>query len=961
MANVEETRADTISAVPIVRGGQASSGLDRALENAFDRELDDILESGEMWNGELAEFPLEDQARAVAPDRPWQFPIGSNRPEKESLWRDVRNALQRAIQRAKPAEEADRGLKSAPEKTSFEDSGGDGRVDSQSRPGDASPQTSAGRPADRAEASAEPAPAEAASSEDARAEAERARKRVTAERMAGRSAEARNFRFIEDRVGVVVIHGIGPQLAGKTLLDWTRPIIAFLAEWQAQNRTLITDPPDGIYLTDPVIKANIDFSGETFPVVQVHIPGVATFPTQDYRRLGRRLVFTEAWWAQEVRPPTLSTMITWLGSQGGVGRIVQGISEHTFGTGLGGTIVRESLRTVISVIVSFTLLIYLVLLAVAKLVPIGPLRDAAVLQLASSFLTDWFGGARTLLRDPAQSANVRTRLVNAVKALRSYGCREVMIIAHSGGTMVSYMTLTDPAYSRLRVQKLITIGEALNLAWRLENADPDSTTAPTPPEGSRLLGDLAVRQPTILWRDFWATNDPAPAGRPRLPVGVTDPGRRFLEERVWNRMSLSEDHGGYWDNDEQFVIPLIRELDVPTGDRAGSRFLSDDGESKLRDRRKQRVSVLALWRRVTYVLPVMAILAAATLTGGGILRDAGTLVLNAIGSVPGHEILYQIGTWLMGASGQLPGGLASWRGWYDLGWIVVQVVFLIAILYALVPAGVDRLWYGRWFERFVMLAVDWLVGLATLALVAWSVISAPHSQLQLNARLSGVVDGRPVPVALGLVILIWIASWVGPLVRGWSGKRKASDKRARQLGGALLKAFSTLVLAIILAALVVIAVAVVLVFAGNSDAGVEESASRRLLLIGSITVLLASRLVTRFGTWRWDSWDVRERTAIRRAPDAASDRRWPAFEAVVLAGLASLGAAVIAFGAHDWQWLGLDRNRWLFVFALGIVAVAMLGVARDVVESDTEVTAPLPAGPAAVEPPPAPAPGESRS
>jgi hypothetical protein len=36
--------------------------------------------------------------------------------------------------------------------------------------------------------------------------------------------------FKPNQTGVVVIHGIGPQLAGQTLLDWTRPIITVLGD-----------------------------------------------------------------------------------------------------------------------------------------------------------------------------------------------------------------------------------------------------------------------------------------------------------------------------------------------------------------------------------------------------------------------------------------------------------------------------------------------------------------------------------------------------------------------------------------------------------------------------------------------------------------------------------------------------------------------------------------------------------
>ena len=87
-------------------------------------------------------------------------------------------------------------------------------------------------------------------------------------------------------------------------------------------------------------------------------------------------------------------------------------------------------------------------------------------------------------------------------------------------------------------------------------------------------------------------------------------------------MSLLEDHGGYWDNDEHFVIPLLRELDVPTGDRSASRFYSDGAESYLRSRRKERVGLLALWRRALLSLPLVAIVAAATVSMPWLRPDA---------------------------------------------------------------------------------------------------------------------------------------------------------------------------------------------------------------------------------------------------------------------------------------------------------------------------------------------------
>ena len=45
--------------------------------------------------------------------------------------------------------------------------------------------------------------------------------------------------------------------------------------------------------------------------------------------------------------------------------------------------------------------------------------------------------------------------------------------------------------------------------------------------------------------------------------------------RVFNRMSLRNDHGGYWDNDEEFVLPVARLIDLAPGGRDASRFFPE--------------------------------------------------------------------------------------------------------------------------------------------------------------------------------------------------------------------------------------------------------------------------------------------------------------------------------------------------------------------------------------------------
>jgi hypothetical protein len=102
-------------------------------------------------------------------------------------------------------------------------------------------------------------------------------------------------------------------------------------------------------------------------------------------------------------------------------------------------------------------------------------------------------------------------------------------------------------------------------------------------------------------------------------------------------MHLGLDHGGYWANDEGFLIPLIRHIDDPTGDGAASRFYGNSlGRTVRTERRRRRVSLLLAWRWTAFIFGIAALTAAALRTS---LSDAGNTVARLFGLLPGHEIV----------------------------------------------------------------------------------------------------------------------------------------------------------------------------------------------------------------------------------------------------------------------------------------------------------------------------------
>ena len=161
-------------------------------------------------------------------------------------------------------------------------------------------------------------------------------------------------------------------------------------------------------------------------------------------------------------------------------------------------------------------------------------------------------------------------------------------------------------------------------------------------------------------------------------------------------MSILEDHGSYWDNDEEFLVPLLQHIDAPTGRPEESRFYRDSRLATVRLAwRRRRVGVLALWRWLAtlgagvpiVVATIRALLGA--LGAGGLApkpgpERLGADVAGAWGGIPGHEII----------AGPLDGisKLAAWPGVlpqigeWALGSAIVAIMFVV----------LARIGVGRW-------------------------------------------------------------------------------------------------------------------------------------------------------------------------------------------------------------------------------------------------------------------------
>ncbi|MEX1168555.1 MAG: hypothetical protein WEE50_00290 [Chloroflexota bacterium] len=483
-------------------------------------------------------------------------------------------------------------------------------------------------------------------------------------------------------IGVVFVHGIGTQSPRETLLNWANPIVEMLAEWRRErDETSSRQVPIG---EDPVESAGVEQLGGLEERAWVRL----AIPATDETHPATTWLLTEAHWAGRIRAPAFGQAMRYLQSH--VAAIVKGI---TAGYGLREErrerrlemIIREEpapwderttreiadlrrsasrswrwidwldriwqyqvVRSILSVTATVLSVLALAVYAPLRAVPIKAIRERAEVASLDAQLVSAFGDLPVLLDDPVQAAIVRERLADTIRWVRDRGCEEIVLIAHSGGAIVSFSTLLDDAYRDLPVSKLITLGQGLALGWRLEQ-----TTGPFV-AGNPIRGDLGAARPGLRWVDFWASYDPAPAGPltavddcPLVAVESVDdaapPSPIQVESRpVTNLMHMGADHDGYWRNDEGFLVPLIRHIDDPRGDGRRSRFYGSRLDRAVRiERRRRRVGLLLGWRWLSFAAGVAAVVLALipALTPRVSLADTGNGIAAVWSRVPGHELV----------------------------------------------------------------------------------------------------------------------------------------------------------------------------------------------------------------------------------------------------------------------------------------------------------------------------------
>ena len=642
-----------------------------------------------------------------------------------------------------------------------------------------------------------------------------------------------------DHLGVVFVHGVGFQKRGETLLAWSDRLIRMLA---ARHRDRFTNPADLVY------QSEIDLHGDRLSSIEVRIPKGRGTRAQHW-------LLTEAFWAASFQPPSTPTMLRWLGARGAAALAAVGPSR----------VLRNSVY--LTGIVIGVLVVYAAIRVVTSIIPIAALRNALVAPL-DRLLTGWSGDMHVLLFDPAQSANIRKRVGQAVSGAAEAGFERVALVAHSGGAVASYMTLTDdvlwkrPRSSKANEPKivtLITLGQGLNIAWRLCGVGDGASCDGAIGSGRRLTANLRTHHPGLRWHDYFSEGDTV-SETDLLPpqclkTVVPGAGDKHAIENM-----PSNPHGSYWDNDEEFLLPVVLRLEAAarTEDPAQPRPTFPRPDTSSRARRLLRVGMFSFTTRVLFSAMVSAIVGSALL-GGARMDDLGALVAAIASAIPGIGLLSGPLAWLQ---------TATTGGWWDApraaGTLLVSLALILAAVYPAARLGVPKLAWeggGSRLQVWLIRAVD--IGAAILPIVplaTWAVFALP------------LADSGYAPPWAVLPALAFAGIGLGLAVLRFGRWETARPDVVTRLGTALRSGVGVMVSVALLGFLVF---GTLLAIVGDAAYGDTRLGS---LTLGAAVVWLLFKLLGGVANWRWDAWDDQEREQFRQVQNATdttfSKRPW---------------------------------------------------------------------------------------
>jgi hypothetical protein len=411
--------------------------------------------------------------------------------------------------------------------------------------------------------------------------------------------------------GVIVIHGIGDKMnQGDILAEFTKYLCDTLMDSQEKDvqgkKTL------------PKIGLKSDMSADP--------PSVTLTITSPNGKESAAWLCKEAFWGDAFPPPKATQVLWWalnqnlkkqlfalvsifqdpateksylpddeerkkeedkLKEKSGNRQANQGIESFTLEKNFGAKFRAKTSLTSLGLI-PLTVLTYLILslMWIFHFVPaIGPLEGVINwIRKFDPFLSNSLGDVERYIQHEVWSANARARLEKVLIAMLNdqFGeVKDITIIAHSMGCVVTYDALAEDGAIAAEVTRLetlgkrkkitfVSVGSGINRVFQMasSNKPPKSTEIYSRMQFERALAkaitgyDEVTRrgdQNKFFWLDIFARRDPVPAGALEQRIvkqAKVDSYRQVKRRQVINEDNVFLDHSSYWKNID-LVMPRI--------------------------------------------------------------------------------------------------------------------------------------------------------------------------------------------------------------------------------------------------------------------------------------------------------------------------------------------------------------------------------------------------------------------
>lgn len=433
-------------------------------------------------------------------------------------------------------------------------------------------------------------------------------------------------------VALVVVHGMGHQQQGATLLEWAEPILGRI-DWltkharQAHLDPLAAEAAElGVTIVDSVM------SGSVTP----HVLVKARWRSSDGTVEERRIAIVEARWSESFVPMSKRDVFNWGakflwrsltrmflqfartlvgiplvslrrfgGGRASVGQLLLAIPALLVGAALVAT------SFVVMAVVGVLLTLILPLLSPLMLIPLVKKWVQKVVDV----LVDFVGDVGTYRQRPLRAAAMRVVLHSALEQAAGMidpATGDLAVLAHSQGAAISAAALfRELDLSELPVKRLTTVGAAITLLGKtMWDTGPQRETY-------KPIANWVRNAPGIVWDNYWAIWDPFSAGPigdslrdrrwrwercysadARMPVRPGSAQARYFpaEHAVHNTSLPFTDHQSYARNTVQVIEPVALEL-------LGSAFECEPANTTVR--RNRRVVGIRRARGVMLIVSVV--------------------------------------------------------------------------------------------------------------------------------------------------------------------------------------------------------------------------------------------------------------------------------------------------------------------------------------------------------------------